>query len=445
MGPAAPEGSPVQLGSLNPIASVPASVVVPAGQTTATFTVTTSGVTAPTYAIITASMNGQLQQTLTLNIAKLIGLSFDPPTTSGLSPGHGIVTLDGPAGPSGAMAYLTTDSKLISIPATVSIPSGQVTGTFLATPVSVTKKQTATVTALMLGVTEKATLTMVPDGIATVTVNPDKVNGGQLVTGTVTLTGIAPKGGVSVHLTSSKPAAASVLGVVMVPAGSISQTFSIKTKGVASETVVTITGKVGTTTAEATLTVEPPVLLSVSVNPTTVGGGATATGTATLSGSAPTGGLAIELSSNNGAAVVPVKVTILTGKSSGTFTVKTGGVTSQTAAKITGSLNGNSESCTLTIKPVGLAALTFSPARVAGGGTSTGTLTLNGPAPAGGLVVSLSGGASYALAPQSVTIAAGKSSGTFKVKTTKVNVTSAATVTATMGSASVSGTLTVTH
>src|SRR5206468_9380633 len=62
-------------------------------------------------------------------------------------------------------------------------------------------------------------------------------------------------------------------------------------------------------------------LSAVSVNPTNVVGGNGATGTATLTSAAPTGGLLVTLSSSNAAATVPVSVTVAAGATSASFAV----------------------------------------------------------------------------------------------------------------------------
>src|SRR5438094_3725754 len=67
-----------------------------------------------------------------------------------------------------------------------------------------------------------------------------------------------------------------------------------------------------------------------------------------------------------------------------------------------------------------LSALTLSPTSVNGGSSSTGTVTLSGPAASGGAVVNLSSSASAAMVPLSVTVVQGYNSATFTVNTTTV-------------------------
>src|SRR5207302_4356270 len=71
-------------------------------------------------------------------------------------------------------------------------------------------------------------------------------------------------------------------------------------------------------------------LSTLSLNPTSVNGGSSSTGTVTLSGAAPSGGAVVNLSSSAPAATVPSSVTLIAGYTSETFTVNTTTVTAST-------------------------------------------------------------------------------------------------------------------
>src|SRR5712691_6399687 len=70
-----------------------------------------------------------------------------------------------------------------------------------------------------------------------------------------------------------------------------------------------------------------PTLSSVGLNPTSVTGGSSSTGTVTLDGPAPSYGAVVSLSSSASAAMVPPSVTVASGGTSATFTVSTSAVT----------------------------------------------------------------------------------------------------------------------
>jgi hypothetical protein len=184
----------------------------------------------------------------------------------------------------------------------------------------------------------------------------------------------------------------------------------------------------------------PPPTLSVSslaLNPTSVTGGNSSTGTVTLSGPAPAGGAQVVLSSSNTAvARVLTSVPVPAGATSATFTVGTSAVTISTAVTISASFGGVTRAASLTVTPAPpppptLASLTLNPTSVIGGlQSSTGTVTLSAPAPAGGAQVILSSNNSAASVPFSVFVPAGATSATFTVNTSIVLFSTSATISA---------------
>ena len=94
-----------------------------------------------------------------------------------------------------------------------------------------------------------------------------------------------------------------------------------------------------------------PTLSSVGLNPMSVTGGSSSTGTVTLDAPAPTYGAAVSLSSNASAATVPASVTVATGATSATFTVSTTAVTASTPVTITAFYGGATKTASLTVNP----------------------------------------------------------------------------------------------
>ena len=180
----------------------------------------------------------------------------------------------------------------------------------------------------------------------------------------------------------------------------------------------------------------PVALSSLSLNPTSVTGGNSSTGTVTLSGPAPTGGADVTLSSNDTtAATVPSSVTVAAGATSVTFTISTSAVGSSTTVTISAAYGGATRSASLTVTPAPpppttISSLTLDPANVIGGQSSTGTVTLTGPAPAGGAQVFLSSSNGAASVPSSVIVPAGATSATFTVNTSFVLISTSATISA---------------
>lgn len=93
-------------------------------------------------------------------------------------------------------------------------------------------------------------------------------------------------------------------------------------------------------------------LSSVSVNPSEVTGGAGATGTVTLSGPAPEGGLTVTLASASPTAIVPASAQVVAGAATATFPVTTRVVSSVTDVTITASLESVSQSTVLRVRPL---------------------------------------------------------------------------------------------
>jgi subtilisin family serine protease len=92
-------------------------------------------------------------------------------------------------------------------------------------------------------------------------------------------------------------------------------------------------------------------LSSVGLNPATVTGGSSSTGTVTLSGPASGYGATVNLSSSASAAMVPASVTVAAGATSANFTATTSAVTASTPVTITAAYGGVMKTASLTVNP----------------------------------------------------------------------------------------------
>jgi len=162
-------------------------------------------------------------------------------------------------------------------------------------------------------------------------------------------------------------------------------------------------------------------LSSISVSPATISGGQTGAGVVSLTAPAPAGGAAVSLASANPAVAVPAAVTVPALGTSAGFSLTTSQVSSSTVGNIVASYAGVSKSVTVTVNPApspALAALLISPAIVAAGSVAVATVNLTAPAPASGLLVSLSSSRpNLASVPANLLVPAGKTTATFNVKT----------------------------
>jgi hypothetical protein len=428
------------------VATVPGSVTVPAGQTTGTFTVTTSAVNTSTFVNITGTYSGT-QTTGTVQVTSIIPgistVSLSPNTVTGGSSTTGTVTLSSPAVVGGAMVMLSSDNAAASVPASITVPAHATTATFPVNTTAVISTTTPNITASFNSTQGTAQLTVNPPpppgvsqlilgastglsnklavvlpSILSVLVSPASVEGGTAnATGTVTLKAAAPAGGITVALSATSQAG-SVPASVKVAAGATTAKFTALTKTVPVVTLDTITATLNGS-ANATLTINPPAISSVTLAPASLIGGATSTATVKLNQTAPTGGVVVSVASGSTAvATLSVSsVTVPAGSSSTTFTVTSIPVGAKATSSITATLaGGGTKSATLTINPPTLSSLTLSPATVTHPALSTGTVTISGAAPAGGFVVTLSSSSpSVATVPPTTTVPAGATTVKFTV------------------------------
>ena len=438
------------------------SITMPATATVSSAIIPVTGL----YSMGAEAYGGQYISHIQMNAGQTITLPVTPtpllpnassltlnPTsvTGGAQSSTGTVTLSGPAPAAGAQVTLSSSNAAASVPASVTIPAGSDSTTFTISANPAAASTVARIFASYDGVTPSASLTVRPPSVSSLMLNPTSVTGGaQSSTGTVTLSAAAPSGGAQVALSSSS-SAASPPATVTIPAGASSASFTVSTQAVAASTIATISASYRGTTRTASLSVTPPPITvsSLTLNPTSVRGGAqSSTGTVTLSAAAPPGGAQVALSSSSSAASPPASVTIPAGASGASFTVSTQAVAASTAATISASYHGTTRTASLTVRPppppVTVSSLTLNPTSVIGGlQFSTGTVTLSGPAPAGGAQVMLSSGNGAARVPSSVTIPAGSASATFTVSTSIVLISTSATISASYNSTTQSATLAV--
>jgi len=182
---------------------------------------------------------------------------------------------------------------------------------------------------------------------------------------------------------------------------------------------------------------------SVTLTPASVTAGATGQGTVTLSAAAPAGGATVALASSNATvATVPATMSIPSGSSSATFTITAVGPGSAAVTATMGTSTMQSSALTVTARAA-LVSVTLATGTILGGDTVNGTVTLSGPAPAGGASVSLAGNGPLTVV-SSVTVLTGATTATFSVATRVVASTIDSTITASYGGDTKSAPLSVT-
>jgi hypothetical protein len=191
-------------------------------------------------------------------------------------------------------------------------------------------------------------------------------------------------------------------------------------------------------------------LTAINASPNPVVGGNPSTGTVNLAAAVvPAGGALIALRSASSAVSVPPSVTVRAGASSATFGIATTVVATPTLATISAAYQGVTKTTTFTVNPAPSAAparLTLKPARVRGGTSATGTVTLSAAAPGGGVAIALSSSnPALASVPANVRVAAGQTSAAFAVATTPTQQGGAVTIAASNAGVTKTATLTVTR
>ena len=188
----------------------------------------------------------------------LSSLILNPASVTGGQNATGTVTLTGAAPSAGTMVSLSNANTSASVPNSVTIPPNSSSANFTITTSAVSMTTVGNITAAYSGVNKSASLTVnpaAPTALSSLTLNPSTLVGGASATGTVTLTKAAPAGGIVVNLTSSNSTRAKVPANVVIPAGAISQVFTITTTATNQKANVSITASYASVNKRATLTI----------------------------------------------------------------------------------------------------------------------------------------------------------------------------------------------
>ena len=349
-------GFSVNLASDSPAASVPATVTIPAGAGGTSFPIQTTAVESTTNVTITASSGGVTTSwTITLTAAPApTSLLVRPMSTT--SGSQGVVTIAEGAGHDQVVQASSSHPSLAAVPSSVSVSAGSGIGFFDIVTAPVTEPTVVTIWVSGGGVSLSHPLTLYPTlpPLSALSVSPTSVVGGSEATGTVTLGGPAPPTGVAINIGSNLPLTASAPKSVVVPSGARSVQFTIKTFP-SPGTTVQFSAAMDGVFQFASLSVTAPApsadLSAVSVNPTSVTGGSSSTGTVTLGAAAPTGGAVISLSDDSSATSVPTSVTVAAGATSANFTITTTSVTTSTISTISAVSGSITRMASLTVNP----------------------------------------------------------------------------------------------
>jgi hypothetical protein len=426
--------------------TIPASVTVPSGQRSVSFAVGTAGNSGSTgLGRVIATLNGSsVTGDLTIEGNDILSIVLSSNSVVGGSVVTGTVNLVRPATQTGFTITLGNSNPAIGTltPTQLTIPPGASSGAFTIQTLGISTTQNMIVSASKSGYTTRSQTLEVRALSLDLTFTPSITPGGSTTIGKVSLLNgeVAPAGGVIVNLQSSNAGVLSVPSSVIIPEGATNVQFLGTASIIATDSTVTVTATVVGGAAKSTnVTVVGANLKTFTVTPSTLSGGTPITGTITLAAPAPTGGASITVTSTNNALVTPpTPVIVPAGQSTVTFTIQTATVSSNQTVVLTATRAGVTKTANvnLTVSQIGVSSVTFSPSSVLGGANSTCTVTLDLPAPSGGLTVNLSADKPSFLTnlPSSVTVPAGSRTISFSIGTTQVTREVAVTITATVPS-----------
>jgi hypothetical protein len=289
----------------------------------------------------------------------LSALTVSPSSVAGGASSTGTVALSAAAPGGGAVVQLSSNNGAATVPASVTVAAGATTATFTVNTTAVGSSTTVTISGT-LTTTRSATLTVTPPPVpAAPTLQSPANDATPAQPVTLDWNNVANATSYEVQVDNSSTIAAPFIAnptvtVSQVTLGGLPAQqlwWRVRARNSAG-----VAGPFSSTRRFTPQAASGPASLSaVSVNPTSVVGGASSTGTVTLTGAAPTGGALVTLSSNNAAAAVPASVTVASGATTATFAVTTTTVTTATTATITGAYGGATRSAMLTVNPAGAA------------------------------------------------------------------------------------------
>jgi WD40 repeat protein len=185
--------------------------------------------------------------------------------------------------------------------------------------------------------------------IESVRLSTPSILGGASCTGTVTLSQLAPAGGVVVALKGNSYAGTPA--TVNIPAGQASATFKVMAVPVNSTVSGSITASSGSSSSSATLTILGPNVSVVTLSASTVEGGSSLSGTVEISGPAALAAYTVSLSSSDPDVVVPATAMVKYKGTSTSFSINTKSVTTKHVVTITAKGGTTSKTITLTVNP----------------------------------------------------------------------------------------------
>lgn len=398
----------------------------------------------------TVKLNGKGTKPSGGEPAVLSGISCSSTQITGAGTDACLVTTNIAAPANGLVVNLASSDSAVTVPGTITVPSGAKSATFAANASSIKSKQTAVITATQGSVAKSFSIALMP------TTTPSSVPvvssfscGVSSFTGTgstscaIALTSAAPSGGVSVVVSSSS-GAVKVPASVLIAAGTSKASLTADVSQVSSAQTATLTASAGGASKSVALKLNAAVeafrvsAASLAFGNVAVGTSVSKSLTLTSTGTVP---VTINSDSASGsgfsvsggkfpATLNPGQAMVVTVQfSPGSAKQMTGQLTfSSTATAASVSLSGTGTSVTPTVTGLSCASRSFT-----GSASDSCKVTLSGSAPTGGVSVALGSSTSAVTVPASIMVPATATSVTFTASITAVSTTQSATLKATAG------------
>jgi hypothetical protein len=437
-------GAVIRLASSSRLVRVPPSITVPAGATAASFPLMTTPVATAAEVVISASYRRQTASaTFRILPPLLTSLTFAPDSVTGGDPATGTVAVSGPAPAGGLKVQITSDSPAyVTLPTSVTVPAGASQAHFPVATRAVPTNAPVVISAVTANDRLNTRLRIAPPRLASLTFTPARVMGGQAAVGAVTLTSTAPAGGLEVRLYSSYPL--DVPDTVTVPAGQRVATFPVTAPVLTHSYTFYVVASRADQAIQGALEVVGPKVIALVVQTSPIVGGLPDIATVTLDQPAPAGGIPLFPLSSSVLVRLPEYVRVPAGATSVSFAVTTPAVAAPTTVQISVGLGSEYRLASLELLPGNPGWLALYPAEVTGGQSVTGIVSLVKPAPADGMVVSLtSSDPADVQVPARVLLAPGSSTAQFTVRTQYVTAAADVTITANIGGYRLPATLTL--
>jgi len=344
------------------LVTVPPSVIVPAGQTTASFTVTSVALGTT---MVRATLGSSLAEAAIDVVPPVVALVDLQPASQSLvvgAIGTLTVTLNAAQSSPTDIALSVDQPTVLQIPATqsVTVPPNQTQATFTVTALATGSAQ---LTATLGTISKQATVTVTPQPPQVLSLTPSPLAVVQGATGTLTVTlNAAQATDTVVPITSNNATIVGVPVSVTVPAGLTTAPVSVSGLTIGAATVTATLN--GTATATVNIVPPPPVVTALGpippvTAPLTLAKGRTGVLQVTIN-RAPTDPTVITLQNSATSVVtVPPSVTVAAGQLTASFPVTT---QTEGQATITASFNSTSATAQVVVTAPEVESIALAPA-----------------------------------------------------------------------------------